>query len=427
MSYEAHIAKTDSGYEITGVTVHAQTAAELATLIAGLSAVGIAVKVNGIQNETITTVVRRVHVDDKGTETPLLDFYPDWRGNFGQYHFCGVYLNTPEDISQFEKHSGLKLQDIPIYESQGPMKRTKGRTHRCEIRCKMPFKATKSPTTQKEIDGKLEMQYKFAGYSSADKQPETPLPQPPPPPAQQPGPRVLDKPAQPPQQKQAPGAAQGTAGKLWTDFADAQDYLKKLLDANPFVPTTAHSRLQPGSTKWSDVKLSREALKNALEQLNAQFKNGPAHAPLTIDERNTLMSNAGIDLHMDDDEFKAWWVDWERPQTLAEWKQAFIEMVQIKNPRFFVQSVKYFINGTKTRGEFQTESGLTIRAYGTRELLKTCGAEFEIQSDLQQWKPSEKGTLYTFEPVYVYWELHDDGLMEAKSVELVFEPSTFPQ
>lgn len=161
--YQVQIQRTESGFEISGVTINADTAEELTGLISGLSTIGIPVKFDGAKTETVTAVVRRLHVDSSGRETPVIDLYGSWRGDYGQWRFCGMYLNTPEDVREFEKKSGLMLVKLPVYDSQAPLKRIKGRAHKCEITCK-PFGVLKTPDGQKEIDGVLRTEYRFAGY-----------------------------------------------------------------------------------------------------------------------------------------------------------------------------------------------------------------------------------------------------------------------
>lgn len=117
------------------------------------------------REELITTVVRREHVDDKGVVTPVIDMYPTWKGDYGQFRFVGVYLNSEEDIAQFEAHSGLKVESIPLYAAQVPLQRKQARTHPNETKCK-PFLALKRVTGEKEIDGVVQVVWKFAGYST---------------------------------------------------------------------------------------------------------------------------------------------------------------------------------------------------------------------------------------------------------------------
>jgi hypothetical protein len=97
----------------------------------------------GQKAETIVTVMRR----ETPNGAPVVDFYPVWNGNgtFG-VNRCGfMYLDTPEQIQQFEAQSGLTLKNIPLYEGQAPLKRTFGKTHKYEVACKTPFDIVKTP------------------------------------------------------------------------------------------------------------------------------------------------------------------------------------------------------------------------------------------------------------------------------------------
>lgn len=115
------------------------------------------------REETIVTVVRREKMNDDGTITPVIDMYPAWKGEYGQYRFLGLYLNCDHDIAQFEAHSGLRLDDIPLYNSQGPLVRKPNRRHSHETTCR-PFIARKRFKGEKMIDGKMQKQWDFVGY-----------------------------------------------------------------------------------------------------------------------------------------------------------------------------------------------------------------------------------------------------------------------
>jgi len=159
-----------SGFEIPQLIVRADTPEELAGLLRGLAANGITVnkpdpsEVSGEKTETITCIVKRMHVGKDNRETPVIDMYPSWQGEYGQFRFVGLYLNTPEQIAEFEGFAGIRVADIPVYESQAPLQRNANRKHRCEIAC-TPFIARKLPDGEKVIDGKSQTVWKFAGYA----------------------------------------------------------------------------------------------------------------------------------------------------------------------------------------------------------------------------------------------------------------------
>jgi hypothetical protein len=116
------------------------------------------------KNEIITTVIRREHIDEKGKVTPVVDLYPSWGvRDYGQFRFVGMYLNSEEDIRQFESRSGVKLADLPLYNGQNPWKRNQQRPASYEIKCK-PFVAVKEYEGEKEIGGKMQQVWKFVRY-----------------------------------------------------------------------------------------------------------------------------------------------------------------------------------------------------------------------------------------------------------------------
>lgn len=154
------------------------------------------------KQDTITTVMRRKHVDDNGHITPVIDMF----GERAQFRFVGHYLNTPEDVAQFEAISGLILEQIPLYTSAQPLKRKLARADECEVRC-APFVAFKREDGIKNINGVEQMTYKFAGYGAT-----TPAPVPAAQPALLPTGRMMTDPTPPPdaprrgQQLPPPGA-----------------------------------------------------------------------------------------------------------------------------------------------------------------------------------------------------------------------------
>lgn len=83
----------------------------------------------GQEKEVIATVVRRV----AGDGTPIIDFYPAWGhgGEYGQHKYAHLYLNTQEDVQQFEVQSGLTLDSLPLVDGT-PIKRTFGKAHPAE-------------------------------------------------------------------------------------------------------------------------------------------------------------------------------------------------------------------------------------------------------------------------------------------------------
>jgi len=91
----------------------------------------------GEKVETISAVVRRAKVNKDESETPVIDLYPD-RANF---RILGIYLNTEQDIQAFEKATGMKLSDLPLYDGDNSIERGKGpKTDKYVIALKQPVK-----------------------------------------------------------------------------------------------------------------------------------------------------------------------------------------------------------------------------------------------------------------------------------------------
>lgn len=100
----------------------------------------------GQKAEKVVAVMRRV----ASNGAPVVDFYPEWNeaGTYG-INRCGfMYLDKPEDVAEFEAQSGLKLMDIPLYESEAALKRKFGKTHPKQVAVATPFEIIKTPDGQ---------------------------------------------------------------------------------------------------------------------------------------------------------------------------------------------------------------------------------------------------------------------------------------
>lgn len=162
-------AYTPDGYNIS-ITVQISSVADVARVLDDIRAAGYTpVPANvedGEKHEVITAVVRRTHSSDKG-DTPVIDCYPEWKGDYGQYRFVSIYLNNADEIKAFEDASGLKLSSLPEYASQAPLQRTQGKPAKWEVTCKRAFTAVKAPNGEKEIGGKTQTVYRFTRYAGA--------------------------------------------------------------------------------------------------------------------------------------------------------------------------------------------------------------------------------------------------------------------
>lgn len=112
----------------------------------------------GGEKEKMATIVKR----EKEDGTPIIDFYPEWNatGSFGEHRYAHMYLDTPEDVAQFEAQSGLKLASLPTYDKDR-LKRTFGKTHKCEVTIVTPFDMVKIPDGQ-HASGMPKYQYQYA-------------------------------------------------------------------------------------------------------------------------------------------------------------------------------------------------------------------------------------------------------------------------
>jgi hypothetical protein len=116
----------------------------------------------GQEKEAIATVMRRQSSDD----TTIIDFYPAWshRGKFGIQKYGHLYLNEPSDVAEFEARSGLKVTDLPLYDSDKALKRTYGKRHACEVTVRRHFEMTRTPDGQHE-SGMPKYKYAYFGAS----------------------------------------------------------------------------------------------------------------------------------------------------------------------------------------------------------------------------------------------------------------------
>lgn len=107
-------------------------------LDAALTAAGLSVREPGLsegeQRESIAYVVRRAKMNDDGTETPLIDLYPEKLA----FKFLSIYLNTPEEIASFEAATGLHLNTTPVYASDTAIERFKNGKRDAEYVISLP-------------------------------------------------------------------------------------------------------------------------------------------------------------------------------------------------------------------------------------------------------------------------------------------------
>jgi hypothetical protein len=81
----------------------------------------------GEKLEEIGYVVRREKENQNdGTVTPLMDLYPNREpGRGGAWKHVSKYLNTPEEVQQFEQACGVPLAKLPVYDGTAAIERGK--------------------------------------------------------------------------------------------------------------------------------------------------------------------------------------------------------------------------------------------------------------------------------------------------------------
>jgi len=100
------------GYEDALAFTDALLAKGFTTSEPGLSA--------GEKKDKVGYVLRRSVVNERG-ETPVIDVYVDHEAM--TWRTVKVYLNTPEQIADFEAVSGLNLDSLPYYEGKDSVER----------------------------------------------------------------------------------------------------------------------------------------------------------------------------------------------------------------------------------------------------------------------------------------------------------------
>lgn len=154
-------AYSSDGFQVS-LTFAVTTAAEAVAKLAEVRAAGfLAAQPESADGErqTIASVMR--HVTDKGTQ--VIATYPNWQyeGKYGEYKFASLYMDSPEDIAQFEAQSGLKLNDIPVSDGEAGVRRKYGKTNPKEVAVKHSFDMLKIPDGTAD-DGKPRYRYEYA-------------------------------------------------------------------------------------------------------------------------------------------------------------------------------------------------------------------------------------------------------------------------
>ena len=152
---------TSDGFQVS-LTFAVTTAAEAVAKLAEVREAGFLAsqpESQGGERQAIASVMR--HLSDKGT--PVVAAYPAWKyeWKYGEYKFASLYMDSPEDIVQFEAQSGLKLEDIPLSDGEAGVRRRFGSKNPKEMAVKRSFDMLKIPDGTAD-DGKPRYRYEYA-------------------------------------------------------------------------------------------------------------------------------------------------------------------------------------------------------------------------------------------------------------------------
>lgn len=124
------------------------------------------------ETETIAAVVLRYVQNKDGSQTPVIDCYPEWNnaGTFGQYRWGYLYLNSPTEAAEFERAAGVELRQLTsLGVGVAPLQRRFGQRHPNEVAVK-PFALARQQTGTDE-QGKPRYKYTLHAPASASATP----------------------------------------------------------------------------------------------------------------------------------------------------------------------------------------------------------------------------------------------------------------
>jgi hypothetical protein len=137
---------------------------------------------SGEQAKSITMAVKRMKKNRTGETRPVMDVYSDG----DEFKFVTIYLDTDEQVSEFEQHSGLRVSTMPKYPSTAPLNAGTEETREFEVRVKTPFIVVRKPAPKEVIINDQPVRpWDFVRYGTlAVQAPQSDAKQTPPPPAQ---------------------------------------------------------------------------------------------------------------------------------------------------------------------------------------------------------------------------------------------------
>lgn len=102
------------------------------------------------------SVMRRQHINDDGSITDVVDYYPAWRGAYGKFKLIHEYMNHDWQRERFAKYAGIAVESIPLYEGDQSLIRKPNRPHAKEVELATSIKlmitcGSKEDETKKQI------------------------------------------------------------------------------------------------------------------------------------------------------------------------------------------------------------------------------------------------------------------------------------
>jgi hypothetical protein len=165
------------GYQMA-VTLPVTSVADALRHLADIRAAGLTATLpvaggldDGESADTITTVVRREKENKHGNLVSIIDCY--WEG--AEYSFATIYLDEPAQIAEFELHSGQRVNDMPVYESDNAKRLDATKPSRYERKC-TPFVAVRKKADKEvKVKGEMVRPWRFVRYGTLATQAPAPV------------------------------------------------------------------------------------------------------------------------------------------------------------------------------------------------------------------------------------------------------------
>lgn len=164
----------------TGVKVTFTVASDLSAVNAAITAAlaaGYSVNAPGLQageeRESVGSVVRFNQKNSDSTITPRIFFFPD--NDKLVRKICAHYLNTTEDIQEFERVTGLTVSNLPVWSAKATPDKNDAKDAGVLITVKKPFNVVYILNPEYKGEGDKEnTKYKFIRYEATAANPTPP-------------------------------------------------------------------------------------------------------------------------------------------------------------------------------------------------------------------------------------------------------------